>query len=285
MPIHGNPPARIAISEIAAEFGGSTPHRLSEYYRGGSLVLNSPLNGNISTSGSPIRLSQFYGASKFFLKAKFSATSETFQEARDGCGNVTSSNENNDATVTVTIDGTSNNFEVRSLIDGAVFKSVNTINLTPNTIGNMDNASTAVILIIDKGTNNAFKFTFNPGYNTEASVITRNGSVVTQGVWFDLPIGSTDVPFPILARDSIVSEDGYCYTKNDGIGGTYSYIPPDGEVFVDYGCYNCNSFWDDNTGVEMIYCECSGLCYSGCGSTPCNFATSSPAPIRDYPSG
>jgi len=50
----------LAISEIAAEFGGSTPHSLSEYYRGGSLVPTSSSTAGIASSGA-ITMSSFYG--------------------------------------------------------------------------------------------------------------------------------------------------------------------------------------------------------------------------------
>lgn len=49
----------ISNNDIAGEFGGSTPHSLSEYYRNGGLVPGN--NTNIPTSGT-IRLSDFYGA-------------------------------------------------------------------------------------------------------------------------------------------------------------------------------------------------------------------------------
>lgn len=51
----------LSINDIAGEFGGSAPHSLSEYYRGGGLVPNSSLNSNIPTSGQ-IKISDFYGA-------------------------------------------------------------------------------------------------------------------------------------------------------------------------------------------------------------------------------
>lgn len=52
---------QLSMSQIAAEFGGSVPHSLSEYYRGGGLVPNTPGNAGIPTSGA-ISLSNFYGA-------------------------------------------------------------------------------------------------------------------------------------------------------------------------------------------------------------------------------
>lgn len=50
----------ISLADIAAEFGGSAPHSLSEYYRGGGLVPDTPANSGIPTSGA-ISLSDFYG--------------------------------------------------------------------------------------------------------------------------------------------------------------------------------------------------------------------------------
>lgn len=51
----------LSIEQIAAEFGGTVPHSLSEYYRGGGLVRNSAANANIPTSGA-ISIQNFYGA-------------------------------------------------------------------------------------------------------------------------------------------------------------------------------------------------------------------------------
>ena len=48
----------ISINNIVGEFGGSTPHSISEYYRNGSLVGSN--NTNVPTSGQ-ISLTDFYG--------------------------------------------------------------------------------------------------------------------------------------------------------------------------------------------------------------------------------
>jgi hypothetical protein len=56
------PGQAISINSIVTEFGGSAPHAISEYYRGGPLVANAPVNAAIPTSGQ-IALSNFYGAS------------------------------------------------------------------------------------------------------------------------------------------------------------------------------------------------------------------------------
>ena len=52
---------QLSINDIVGEFGGSAPHSLSEYYRGGSLVPNSSTNSSVPTSGQ-IKITDFYGA-------------------------------------------------------------------------------------------------------------------------------------------------------------------------------------------------------------------------------
>ena len=51
----------ISINSLVGEYGGSAPHAMNEYYRGGSLVANHSNNGNVPTSGV-IQLDDFYGA-------------------------------------------------------------------------------------------------------------------------------------------------------------------------------------------------------------------------------
>lgn len=58
----------IRMSDIVAEFGGTSPHSLSEYYRGGGLVTDISQNSNIPTTvGSSISFSDFYGTVKLFI--------------------------------------------------------------------------------------------------------------------------------------------------------------------------------------------------------------------------
>lgn len=49
-------------TDIVGEFGGSAPHALSEYKRGGSLVPDISANSDIPTTNSDIQFSDFYGA-------------------------------------------------------------------------------------------------------------------------------------------------------------------------------------------------------------------------------
>lgn len=51
---------QISSADISGEFGGSAPHNLNEYYRGGGLVANHQNNSGIPTSGQ-IKMSDFYG--------------------------------------------------------------------------------------------------------------------------------------------------------------------------------------------------------------------------------
>ena len=63
----------IGINTIVQEFGGSAPHALSEYYRGGPLVGTN--NTDVPTSGT-IAISDFYGAENAsFITAQGGSTS------------------------------------------------------------------------------------------------------------------------------------------------------------------------------------------------------------------
>jgi len=52
----------LSLQQIAAEFGGSNPISLNQYYRGGSLVKDTIANASIPASGA-ISVSNFYNAS------------------------------------------------------------------------------------------------------------------------------------------------------------------------------------------------------------------------------
>ena len=52
---------QLDITEIVAEFGGSTPHALNEYYRGGANVPDVTINNSIPVSGQ-IQMNNFYSA-------------------------------------------------------------------------------------------------------------------------------------------------------------------------------------------------------------------------------
>ena len=59
-------------TDVVAEFGGSAPHGLTEYYRGGAYVPNSSVNSSIPASGK-IGLTSFYGSQNimYFSSATF----------------------------------------------------------------------------------------------------------------------------------------------------------------------------------------------------------------------
>jgi len=67
----------ISLSNIAGEFGGSTPHSINEYYRGGSNVPNTTVNNSIPTSGQ-IQFDDFYGGASATADNNFSFTVQTY---------------------------------------------------------------------------------------------------------------------------------------------------------------------------------------------------------------
>jgi hypothetical protein len=66
----------LSLSDIQAEFGGTNPISISEYYKGGAFVLTTDFAPNVPTSGT-IAISDFYGA------RKTTATTLTFTTAGD----------------------------------------------------------------------------------------------------------------------------------------------------------------------------------------------------------
>ena len=72
MPIKSSP-APLAISEIATEFGDSTPNQMSEFYRGGSLVNDVATNSGVPASGA-IDIGDFYGAGNAVVVAASAGT-------------------------------------------------------------------------------------------------------------------------------------------------------------------------------------------------------------------
>lgn len=65
-------------ADIQAEFGGSNPTSLSEYYRGGAYVPNHPNNTSIPTSGA-IKLSNFYATSyRYYVTVTISSNVDQF---------------------------------------------------------------------------------------------------------------------------------------------------------------------------------------------------------------
>lgn len=59
----------LSLANIQAEFGGSNPISLSEYYRGGAYVPNTANTATIPTSG-PISISNFYGTQKSYTNTQ-----------------------------------------------------------------------------------------------------------------------------------------------------------------------------------------------------------------------
>lgn len=87
----------ITMAMIAAEFGGSAPHSLGEYYRGGGLVPNIGPNAAIPTSGQ-ISMSNFYGAMANPLNLSY--TAQDISAYRTGKGVATASfTFNSDGTI------------------------------------------------------------------------------------------------------------------------------------------------------------------------------------------
>ena len=81
----------ITIAQIQAEFGGSSPASLSEYYRNGAYVPDTSSNSSIPTSGT-ITMANFYGGSGATTSGTFSAANFTTQSGVSRNGTYISNN-------------------------------------------------------------------------------------------------------------------------------------------------------------------------------------------------
>jgi hypothetical protein len=98
----------ISLDDIQAEFGGSNPISLSEYYRGGAYVPDTAANSGIPTSGT-ISLDDFYGGDATppaptgtFSAANFTSQTNRLRSTYYYSNNLTLSVTNEPITVSVT---------------------------------------------------------------------------------------------------------------------------------------------------------------------------------------
>jgi hypothetical protein len=109
----------ISLSDIQAEFGGTNPISLSEYYAGGSFVPagTSGTNGAVPSSGT-ISLFNFYGTSKVVISISdlnvyvAGATSATARYTLTTAGTITTTDINIPTTNWVTPTSQAPNYEV-----------------------------------------------------------------------------------------------------------------------------------------------------------------------------
>ncbi len=85
MPLPGSGP--ISLGDLRTEFSGPTPHSLTDYYRGGAYVPDSPANIGVPTSGA-ISLTDFYGASGTVYQAADVSINSTDSEGFAATGNL-----------------------------------------------------------------------------------------------------------------------------------------------------------------------------------------------------
>jgi hypothetical protein len=138
---------KISLGNIQAEFGGSNPIRLGEYYFNGSYV-KANTNGKIPSSGVN-KFSNYYGAQNFNLDIKFTASSETAS---------TYSNSNN-GVIGVYLTGTSNNWQISCT--GKTTVNVGSSGLT--TQFTALNSGSYTVTVKDIPTSKSWSFSFTIG--------------------------------------------------------------------------------------------------------------------------
>ena len=83
-------PNSLSINQIAQEFGGDTPHAISEYYAGGDNVPAGTQGegGGIPSSGSAISIGDFFGSrQRVTINLTISSNTQNYQisQQRGGC--------------------------------------------------------------------------------------------------------------------------------------------------------------------------------------------------------
>lgn len=199
MPLQSS--GQISLLNIADEFNRSrTVISLSDFYkvRAGTSKGNTgkvksiPKNSNIPTSGT-IAVSNFYGASDYYLRVKFALTSETYKEY----------NNADNGTIKIWVEGVSNNYRLSCTDKTAVNLYSNTSHTftglhggPPNelnwTVGqkNTGQIATYTVLVEDMTHGTSYSFTANirmsgsragAGYNYTSYI-----SDYSSDVWHDI---------------------------------------------------------------------------------------------------
>lgn len=89
----------ISIDDIVAEFGGTSPDGLDEYYRGGTYVPDITANNGVPTSGT-ISIEDFYGATNIVVE--FDQASYTVSDVEATGVAIASIILNTDGTISIT---------------------------------------------------------------------------------------------------------------------------------------------------------------------------------------
>lgn len=116
----------ISINDLVAEFGGTAPHSLSEYYRGGALVPDTGTNSGVPTSGA-ISLTDFYGAAAFTPDVTPNAVDWLTISGNNSNPNQTINGINQTITLRLSTSGTVNSnesFTIRPIVNGSSQTSI-----------------------------------------------------------------------------------------------------------------------------------------------------------------
>lgn len=177
------------MNTLATEFGGTVPHSLSEYYRGGGLVPNAPVNSAVPTSGT-IALGNFYGATSR-VPIVLPITSNTFNY--DVFANAAPAYNPGISDITVTVSpgvivGSTSTGAYAMLVPGA-FSPTDTVTIVNNgVIQGMGGDGGPGGVVISTGPFGNASRPGNPGsgggnalYINRPTVITNNGVVAGGG--------------------------------------------------------------------------------------------------------
>lgn len=159
--------------DITAEFGGTAPHRISEYYRNGGLVGSS--NTSVPTSGA-ISLSHFYGTTAL----------STGTLGRS----INTVNEGSHVTFTLPVTGYSDGDTIPYTITGIQAADINPQTLSGNMVVSGNNAVKLITTRADQITEGNQTMTFNA--DNQSVSVTINDTSKTPSYSFTLSPSSVN---------------------------------------------------------------------------------------------
>jgi hypothetical protein len=248
-------------TDIVGEFSGSTPHALSEYIRGGSLVPNGPTaNANIPTTALPnsnIQFSDFYSAVNVYETVGYAQglyiVSDDYTSGSTGPVVVTSSH------FYVHSDGTNTYVSVQTeptTYDESTFPTL-TVIYTLNNAANYYCKMTASGVDYDLGgsaTSGYIRFATGAnialGYNTVPNNSGTLGTAAYESAWVQAAAGNSSGS---TAGSENKRVSTYAYANAPGDGGEWTNI--DGRILFEFsatgsGAADWSIYWETITYAE-----------------------------------
>ena len=174
----------LKISDLRTEFTGPATSKMTDYYKGGTYVPNTPTNSAVPTSGT-IKLSNFYGASSAlpaptgtFSAANFTSTSGAFGGSYYISNNLTLTVTNGPITVTAS-GGTIQKNSAGSYLTSISFDTGDTIRMSVLASYTYDATVTGTASMTGDSASYAVTTESDPCFEASTLILMSDGSYKT----------------------------------------------------------------------------------------------------------